>query len=82
MGNFASMGIGAFSKRLLHLKMLFSLRNIVNQFQICFSCQESKFLPKGLVPFYQKIISITSAFFNIFCLKLLKNLKNLGKNTF
>ena len=49
MGNFPSVGICAFSKRPLHLKMLFSLRSIRNQFQIYFGCQESKFLPKGLV---------------------------------
>lgn len=54
--------MGAFSKRPLHLKILFSLRNIENQVQICFSCLESKFLTKVLVPFYQKIILIRSAF--------------------
>ena len=55
------MGTGAFSKRLLHLNHFSNYGNIASPFQICFGCQEFKFFPKGLVPFYQEFLLITSA---------------------
>ena len=71
MGNFASIEMGAFSKRPYdlknviffdkHLNHFSNYGNIASPFQICFGRQELKFLLKGLVPFYQEFLLITSA---------------------
>ena len=91
MSNFASMGMGGFSKPLLHLKILFSLITFKSFFKLRKHCEfvsnlfwlsRIKIYSESFSSFLWKIYFNYISFCNNICLKLLKNLRTQEKTCF
>ena len=91
MSNRVSLGIGAFCKQTLHLKLLFSLIKIKLFFKLRKHCQSVsnffglsriKISSKRFGSFLSRITFNNIDFLNIFCFELSKNLKTQHRTRF